>query len=309
MTAACEAIGIDLGGTHLRGARMMRDRNGVWERGASERVLWRSPGSTDPAEALRALEASLAALLPRLGATASAPVGFAVAGQLDAAGRVMRNAPNMQWRDVPLAEAIEGWIDRPVRLINDVKAAWLGEWHTGAGRGCEGPMVAVFWGTGIGGAFGEAGRVWRGAGGNAGEVGHVKVPGSSALCGCGEVGCIEALVGGRALERALSGMRWGALGAFDAALAGGEEDARAQAERWGEPLACVLAGMCTVVSPERLVVGGGVVGHAPALAEWVVGRTRELTLAVTRSTLRVVKAEQGDWAGVFGAAIDAASER
>ena len=309
------AIGVDVGGTHVRGCAVWRDATGEWQVGPATKIAWHDGRGTPPVDALtdaiRQVEAGVSDDLPM----GSRPViGVGLAAQMSADGAVVVNAPNIGWRNVRVRAEVSAGLGRSaseVALINDVNAILLGEIGLGAARGAA-DAVACFVGTGVGGAIVAGGRLITGAGGNAGEIGHMKVAGVVAECGCGEIGCIEALAGGRALDRRIgadaeSG-RWATdargswVSAVDAAARADDPYATALWDEVSEGLSGVLSGLCTALNPTVLLLGGGVLMHAPTLVDLTVARTRAQTLAVCRGDLDMRMAELGDRAGALGAA-------
>lgn len=316
MSAA--AIGVDVGGTRAR--LLVVDADGSPVSGEAHEVAWCAGGATPTPELLATVIAQLAAEAGcRIAPGMLVGVGFA--GQLSRDGRIVRNAPNLGWRDVALADELADALQLPreaVTVVNDLKAILRGELAVGAARGVDN-VLAVYAGTGVGGAIAVEGRVVYGAGGNAGEIGHVKLPGSSAICGCGEVGCIEATAGGAALLRrfaaASASGELSHLGVsptivdVDRAAALGDSAALAHLDEVAEVLSFAIANACTLLNPELLLLGGGVVDHAPLLRAKIVSRTTILTLAVARTTLRVAGGQLGAKAGAIGAASAAIDAR
>lgn len=309
MSAA--AIGLDVGGTRAR--LLAVDADGRPLGSEALEVVW-CPAGTVPTPALLAEVIRQLAESAGHRITPSTLLGVGFAGQLSRDGRVVRNAPNLGWRDVPLADELAEALHlapEAVVVINDLKAILRGELAAGAARGAS-TVLAVYAGTGVGGAICVEGRVVYGAGGNAGEIGHVKVPGSSAQCGCGEVGCVEATAGGGALLRrfasAAAGGNLSHLGVsptvieVDGAAARGDLAALAHLEEVAETLSYAIANACTLMNPELLLLGGGVFDNAPWLRARVVARTTALTLAVSRTTLRCAGGQLGAKAGAIGAA-------
>ncbi len=306
--------GIDVGGTRVRALLAHTGSGGELVVGDVVERGWRSPGVAPTPEHLADVIASLVA---ELGVEAGGTlggldgVGLGFAGQLSPDGRVVRNAPALGWRDVALADRLAAaWGLAPdrVQVRNDLKAILAGELAAGAAVGAT-EVLAVYAGTGVGGAFAIRGEVAVGAGGNAGEIGHVKVPGSEASCGCGEVGCVEAIAGGGALVRRLKALKQeGAEGAepdvaaLDAAADAGHAWAVALRDEVVAGLGDVIAGACTLLNPSLLLLGGGVVERAPGLATRLEARVLARTLAVARGDLRVARGTLGDAAGAIGAA-------
>lgn len=247
-----------------------------------------------------------------------AGVGIACAGQIRPDDGVVVQAPNLGWRDVPLAARVGARLQVPVVLENDVRAAAWGEFAFGAGRGAH-SLLAVFVGTGVGSGAVLGGRLWRGAGNVAGEVGHTQVVVDGLLCRCGQRGCLEQYVSGNGFQRRLdaaitSGVttRLADVTGGDAtrltapmvwtAAAAGDDFAREivrDAERY---LALGIANYVTVVNPERLVFGGGVVESVPALLDAAVPALLARTTVLARASIAVERAKLGEWSGVVGAA-------
>ncbi len=199
-------------------------------------------------------------------------------------------------------------------------AAW-GEFRFGAGLGAH-SLIAVFVGTGVGSGAILGGQLWRGASNAAGEIGHTQVVPDGLACVCGQRGCLEAYCsGGGFIRRFESALRAGATTILRART-GGEPSkltARhvAQAEAEGDPIArefwedavrylgLALTNAVTLLNPERLVLGGGVVEGVPTLVEAVAATVRARTTIMARG-VTVHRAVLGDWAGVAGAAALAA---
>src|SRR5213594_2991868 len=113
---------------------------------------------------------------------------------------VMRFAPNVAWREIPLAEKIRSGVGLPTLVDNDANVAAWGEFRFGAGRGSS-DMLLVTVGTGIGGGIVLGGKLFRGAHGFAAEIGHIIVEPGGPRCGCGNLGCWEQVASGRAIDR------------------------------------------------------------------------------------------------------------
>lgn len=301
--------GFDIGGTNARGSLFNAD----WEIAASGRERVR--GRTEPDEVAGLVDALLEDLLERAGAEAVDALGVGIAGQLDAEGRTVRNSPNLGWRDVPFARRLEERLELPdVRLVNDLSASLWGERSAGAVRDVD-DVLAVFVGTGVGGAVLADGRPIVGSGGVAGEIGHAKIEPGGRLCGCGERGCLEAYAGGIHLERRVE-----ELAADHSELEdlleepgevdlGGADDRARTHDRLGaiwrratDGLAVVAANACTLLDPSVLLAGGGVLEHCEYFREEFVTKFTPLVLEAVRADLEIRRPVLGDEAGVRGAA-------
>jgi glucokinase len=207
-----------------------------------------------------------------------------------------------------------------VSLTNDVRAATIGEWLHGAGRG-YGDILCLFVGTGIGGGIVSSGRLIIGCSNNAGELGHMPVDFHGRTCHCGNQGCLEAFAGGWAIaQRAqeavaadpaagapLLEVAHGRIENINGSLVTqlfrrGDPLATRLVEETGEALGAGASGLVNAFNPCRLILGGGVIEGIPELVqrvEEVVGRR---SLRAASAHLEIVRAALGGDAGVVGAA-------
>ncbi|WP_133802221.1 ROK family transcriptional regulator [Kribbella caucasensis] len=121
-------------------------------------------------------------------------VGVGLAGVIDRASGVVRHATYADWHDVDLAGLLAKRIGLPVVVDNDVNTLVANEQWFGAGRGVS-DVAVVSIGRGVGLGMVLDGRLYRGAGGGAGEFGHTKVVADGPLCACGGRGCLETVIG------------------------------------------------------------------------------------------------------------------
>lgn len=302
-------LAADFGGTHLRAAVV--DENG--------RILARDERPT-PAEATAAsVTAEIVSLLrsvaPGPGAAPSA-VCIATAGLVDAdAGRVIL-APNIPgFRNLPLTEPVAAALGMPAFIENDASAAALGEFRFGAGRGLRHLLHATL-GTGIGGGLVIDRRLYRGAKGLAGEIGHIVIDPSGPRCNCGSRGCLEALVSGVAFaqraRRLLAKGKSPRLAAIaagrepngrDLLVAAQEGDTAAEAEirNGGHVLGLGLGSLVNVLNPDAVTLSGGLLG----MGEMLLGPMRDALSSLAygpASGTKVLLSELGDDAGLLGAA-------
>jgi glucokinase len=245
----------------------------------------------------------------------------ACAGQIHPETGTVVYSPNLDWRDVPLAGHLRAALGRPIAVENDVRAAAWAEFRFGAGAG-RGSLVAVFVGTGVGSGAVLDGRLWRGATNGAGEVGHTQVTWDGLACPCGRRGCLEQYVSGRGFQRRLrqaltanvatrlAAITAGDPGRLTATMLYGAAEARDElaSQVWDEAeryLTLALANYVTLLNPEMLVLGGGVIETVPRLFEAVAAGLPARTTELAR-TVRIERARLGDWSGVVGAAALAA---
>jgi glucokinase len=303
-----EAVGIDVGGTKINALRVARDGE----------VLDRKQAAT-PADDE---EATLAAMIDIARATISDDVlaiGVGAAGLIDASDGVMSFAPNLAWRNLPIAARMRDALDLPVQVDNDANVAAYGEYRFGAGRGYR-HMLLVAVGTGIGGGIISDGRLFRGANGFAAEIGHIIVEPGGPPCGCGNRGCWEQVAAGRAIDRMGREAARERAGSILARLAGGDPDAVTGAHvtraardgdeaslrilsEVGRRLGEGIAGLVNTLDPQIVVVGGGAVVAGDLLLEPARAAFLDSVEGPEyRPRVPIVAATLGNDAGAVGAA-------
>jgi glucokinase len=309
------AIGIDLGGTKI--ALGVVGRTGA----ILDAIRIPTGAARRPSAILDDIVACVrdrwSERLPR-----SRPVGVGVAGQVDADGTVLFG-PNLNWHDVPLRAALARALGRRVTVLNDVQAAAYGEWKHGAGRGCA-HLVCLFVGTGVGGGIVAGGRMYAGASGSAGELGHLVVEAHGRKCRCPGSGCLEAYAGGWAIaERAREAVRAAPARAAKLLEVAGdvasltsqhvEEAYRARdplaQELVEETMGYLVGGLVSIVNglnPQRIVLGGGVLEGFRSMVPKLERQVRRRALPAAADGLRVVPAALGGESGLVGAATFAA---
>jgi glucokinase len=246
-------------------------------------------------------------------------ISIAAAGAIDHKRGTVTLSPNLPgWRDVPLRDTIQERLGSRTWLINDANAAALGEHCLGAGRGMDN-LIYLTIGTGIGGAIIIDGRLYTGACGSAGEIGHMTIDTNGPKCECGNTGCLETLASGRAIARAAiqrisSGERSSLAELTDGKLTNITAREVAIAARQGDPLAASVinnaaaylgVGMVNLVNifnPEMIIVGGGVASLGDLLLNPVRQLVRERAFPVSSAAVRIVTTELGRDAGLLGAA-------
>ncbi len=263
-------LGFDLGGTKMLACVVSADGEIV-----SREKTKVDPGDSDAvfSDMIKTIEKAIdeAGIKPKELKAA----GVAVPGPADLARGVVIATPNLPFRDFPLRDKLQKEFPFPVLLENDVNAGLYGEFRQGAARGFK-HVVGVFPGTGIGGALVLDGKLYRGARGSAGEVGHMVVQPGGGISGTGQRGTLEALAARGAIARELAflagigkaptvfssagtdirAIRSGTIrDAWDA----GEAAVREAVEHAAEIIGIALANLIAVLDPELIVLGGGLV--------------------------------------------------
>ncbi|MCG0237731.1 MAG: ROK family transcriptional regulator [Firmicutes bacterium] len=244
-------------------------------------------------------------------------VGVGLHGPVDHQRGLLRFAPHLGWRNVPVADLLGAALPGPVVVDNGVRCMAQGELWFGAARGIEN-LVCVAVGTGIGAAIVLDGRLYRGADGIAGEIGHVTVDVEGPRCDCGNYGCLETLASGPAIARQAARrlkqgvpsllVDWGldpdSLAAADvarAALAGDELSRQVFAEA-GMYLGIAIANLAKTLNPSRILIGGGVAQAGDLLLEPLRRTLAQRTEGLLPGEVPVEPIQLGADAGAIGAA-------
>ena len=304
-------VAVDLGGTMIKGA-LVNDKGETFA------------AREQPTQAFKGREYVLEErLLPfikgliedssREGLKARS-IGLAVASPLNPWEGILYNPPNLPgWQVFPLLSYLQDRLPLPVYIDNDANLFALGEWLWGAGEG-KTPLVCLTLGTGIGGGVVyDHGRLWHGAHGTGGELGHITIEMGGPLCNCGNRGCLEAMASATALERwveeALNKGRPSILSpganARDIALAAQKGDPLSlEAFKWaGRNLGVGLASLANIFDPQLMVLGGGLSRAGMLLLSPAVEEFRSRVLPLHRDNIKVKLASLGKMGGVLGAAI------
>ena len=309
-------LGIDVGGTKVLAGVVDRS----W--GVLGRGKVKSPFRGGPPEMTEALVAAADAALSAAGARREdvAAIGLGVPGPLDEERTTLLRAANLGVAKWNVAAALEpAFPGIPKRLENDVRVAALGEAHLGAAKG-ERLVVAIWVGTGIGGAVVLDGKLWLGRNRNAGEIGqsfiHIKRAGDGTIDGTLEG--IGAKVGMAAYirRRVAKGERTalprtalerdGRLKGSDLrkALAAGDSLVERAVARSARAVGLTASILWNVFSPDLFVLGGGVAEDVGAgYLEQVRAEANRHAFFTDLADVRIVPSALGDDAGLLGAAV------
>lgn len=305
-------LSVDLGGTKIlvalapRGGEIMRLQKFPTEAAAGPDNVWRN--------LLTSLEEVLAQ--ERIPWRKLAGLGVCAAGFFDFYSRTIISSPNLPgWGGVPLEEKLRARLNLPVLTENDANAAAFGEFTFGAGSGKRN-MVNVTLGTGIGGGIIIEGKIYRGSGGFAGEIGHLPVLPEGPLCGCGRRGCLESLSSGSAIARegraviARGGrtalqkvmQNEGEITAYHVFEAAKEGDAEAVKiiEKANYYLGRALATVVNILNPDLITLGGGMACAGEIIFAPVRRHLKTAAIRPSGEMVKVVPAALGEEAGVRG---------
>jgi glucokinase len=294
-------LGLDLGATNLKWSVVERD-------GASWRALDRGQVPTRVSGGPDAIITQLGEMGHEAMTTWPGVVtaGVGIPGLYDphhGTTRFLVNLPG-DWDGRPVAVPVAAVLGVPVALINDARAFGLAELRLGAGRGAS-SMVGLTLGTGIGGVIAIDGKVHQGHEGTAGEIGHQTIDPDGPSCNCGNHGCLEAFARADRIAEAC-----GTASAEEAVerARGGDAAALEGLERVGRYLGIGIGNMITVISPDRVVIGGGVAAAGDLLLASARDEIRRRVRTTSISEVELVIAELGTWAGAIGAAVHGAEQ-
>jgi glucokinase-like ROK family protein len=249
-------------------------------------------------------------------------VGIGVPGPVEQAAGVLRSPPIMPgWDRFPIRSVFAGDYAAPVFVDNDVNVMALGEHWGGVGKGLDN-MLFVKIGTGIGGGVIADGRLYRGAQGCAGDIGHICVDSDGPVCSCGNRGCLEAMAAAPAiaskaerfardgLSPNLSGLLdvRGELSAKDVGEAAslGDYHALEIIRESGRLVGQALATLVSTLNPSLIVIGGGVANIGHSLLAEIRSTVYRRSLPLATRNLPIVLSELDEMAGVVGASVLAA---
>ena len=298
-------IGLDVGGTFLKGARI----------DAGGRILTRLHEPIRKASSKDILDqfASAVESLEAKGGP-SVAVGVGLPGIIEMTKGRVRGAPNVPVIDgLKVGEELEARTGRASFVENDANAAALAEAWLGAGRGGS-YVLYVTLGTGVGGGLVFDGRIWMGRNGYAGEIGHIQVDPNGVPCGCGSWGCLETIAGipgwTRRAEALLAEGRPSMLignspldpQAIVEAARGEDAVALEVVDGAARAVGVGVAAVLDLLNVDRVVVGGGVANAGFFLLERIAEETRKRVFPHVFADVSFRLAELGSDAGVVGAA-------
>lgn len=317
MTAsdARPVVAVDLGGTKIIAALVSADGRMLFE----QRITTDAHAGLDVVVGRLFSAIDLVIEKSSLSLSDLHGISVAAAGSMDLEKGIITLSPNLPgWRDVPLRDIVHDHYKIDSYLVNDAQAAALGEHRFGVGRGTR-YLVLLTLGTGIGGGIIINGRLYNGVKGSGGEIGHMTIDLRGPRCACGNVGCLEVMASGTAVARdTVARITSGAKTALLDMVGGDLRLITAEkvgiAARSGDPLCreiiataagyigVGLVNLTNIFNPEMIVLGGGMSSLGDMLLEPACKLVKERAFPLSAATVRIVLAELGNDAGVYGAA-------
>ena len=308
-------IGFDLGGTKMLAGVFSPDLKLI----GKERKKTR--GSQGGDAGMERIIKCIRSALQDTGKTESdlAGIGIGCPGPIHPGKGILIQAPNLGWKNMPIAEILQKEFKTPVIVANDVDAGVYGEFCFGAGQGTT-SLLGVFPGTGIGGGFVYHGEIFQGSKISCMEIGHIPTLPEGPLASAGLPGSLESVCSRLAISALVAqcAYRGQAPSISEAAgtdLANIRSGVLADAIKKKEPMVVEvmsraatqlgksIAGCIHLLAPDKIVLGGGLVEAMPDFfSKYVKEGINSWLLPAYRENIEIVVAKLGDDAGIMGAA-------
>jgi len=305
-------IGIDIGGTKIM--------SGLSD--ASGRILRHATLPTEAQQGrdvvLDRIERVAREMMSGVDPSRIAGIGIGAPGPIDPFSGTLYSPPNLLDMDgVPLREIMRQRLGLPVYLANDANAAAVGEYLFGIHEQVRN-MIYITVSTGVGGGIIIDGKLFVGARGMGGEVGHMTIEAEGPRCNCGNVGCLEVLASGTAIARygaalvaegrapilsELAEQRSAYVTArlVQEAAERGERESQAIIARAGFYMGVGIVNLLHLFNTQLVIIGGGV-SHLGALLFDPIRRTvAERAIPAIAAGVEILPAHLGDQVGLLGA--------
>lgn len=306
-------IGIDLGGTFIKGALLDFKGN----------IITRKRHPTEVNLGKNRVIENILTLINDLSSQAG-PVaaGIGIPGIITPHTGMIVKSPNFPgWEEYPIKAILQEKIPLPITVDNDANCAAMGERWLGAGKDHE-HFILLTLGTGIGGGIILGGKIWKGVSGRGGELGHIMVELDGRQCGCGSRGCLEAYASGSSIVkiareeayRNKSGRLWEKYLSreleeetltpriiYHEAMAGDELSKQVYRQA-GMFLGAGIGSLINILDIHTFVIGGGVAEGLELMIGAIKDAIGQHTFGIDQEKINILKAGTGEDAGVIGAA-------
>lgn len=229
-------------------------------------------------------------------------IGIGAPGLIDANG-VIIESPNFQlWKNLKLKELLEAEFNLPIAVENDANLFAVGEGFAGAAKDFE-SFVGITLGTGVGGGIVLNGKIFRGAKGMAGEIGHTVIHPNGPVCGCGKKGCLEAYSSGTAMKREMqkaTSLELEPMEIYGLAKKG-DKAAVKVFEKAAYHLGIGISNIINILDIPAVIIGGGVSEAWDLIIAPLKKGFKEHSFQIHFDTVEIRKSQLSDSAGIFGA--------
>lgn len=307
------SVGVDIGGTNITLALV--DRNGK----ILKKMKFATLVKRGADQIIKDIINCISQLTRGISRSQIEGIGIGAAGRIDHASGVIRFSPNLFWRNVPIVKILKRRFRLPVYLDNDANTACWGAYITHKLWKVH-SLLCITLGTGVGGGIIIDGKLYHGATGCAGEIGHMPLNPDGPRCNCGSYGCLERYVGSKHLvKRVVKEIRKGRRTLIKRLIKGefknltpqiiqeaaemGDKFALKIWEEVGTNLGIALAGLINCLNPEVVLFAGGISkGYKlffPAMKRTI--RTR--AFSGLAKSVRFIRTKSSEELGVIGAAL------
>jgi glucokinase len=307
------SIGIDIGGTNITVALVTG--NGEILR----KIRFSTRAEEGKTKTIKCILKALGAIMKGLRSNSIEGIGIGAAGDIDRDRGVVRFSPNLLWKDVPIVRLIREKFNLKVVLDNDANAAAWATYILETGRKVKN-LLCITLGTGVGGGIILNGRIYHGASGSAGEIGHMTLNPQGQRCRCGNYGCLETYIGSAYIvKKAIREIRKGGKSLIKKIAGGnlksvtpetiqvaalkGDKLARRIWKEAGEYLGIALSGVINLLNPEVIVFGGGVARAGELIFKPMKAEIKKRTFKTPFEKVKFTYTRFGEDLGVIGAAL------
>jgi len=306
-------LGIDIGGTNITVAL-------VTEKGKIVRkIRFPTRAKEGKAKTINHIIKALTEIMKDLPSDSIRGIGIGAAGDIDPDKGVVRFSPNLFWKNVPIVRSIRDKFKLNVVLDNDANAAAWGTYVLETGRKVNN-LLCVTLGTGVGGGIIIDGKIYHGASGSAGEIGHMTVNPHGQRCNCGNYGCLETYIGSDYIvKKAICEIRKGEKSLIEKIVGGrlksvttqtietaalrGDKLARRIWKEAGEYLGLALSGVINLLNPEAIIFGGGVAKAGELIFRPMREVIRKRAFKFPFQKVKFIRTKFGQDLGVIGAGL------
>ncbi len=234
-------------------------------------------------------------------------IGISVPGIVDPKNRKIISAPNMKWKDICLEAYLNENFNVPVHVENEAMASAICENWIGCCRDLR-DFVCINIGTGIGSGIFAGGKLYRGVGGSAGEIGHIVVNENGPKCGCGNYGCLETMASiASIMEKVKKLPTYGNMDIdFDAvvkAARDGDEEVKKILSESAKYLGIAISYIVNVLNPSKIVLGREFVKYAELVTDYIKNIVKCKALKHPESCLEIAVSEIGEDSSALVASI------
>jgi len=245
-------------------------------------------------------------------------IGFGIPGTINSKKGIVDFAPNLKWKNFNFINLIKKELPFDIFLGQDTKAAVLGEYYFGAGRGCSN-LVCITIGTGIGSGIIINGKIYFGSYGTAGEIGHMIVGKNNIVCECGKTGCLETYAAGTYIAlkardviskkghvfEEIENIEKDNLTAIETFLLAkrGNKKAIEIVNEVVEYLGIGLVNIINILCPEKIILSGGLSNEEELLIQPLQNFVKNRAYSIISNKVKIEKAKLGEFAPVVGASL------